>query len=332
MKILVTGGAGYIGSHAVYMLIKNGHTVVVADNLSTGFKENIHKEAKFYEGDISNKLFLSNIFEDESDIEAVMHFAGSIRVDESIYKPLEYFKNNADAVRVLLSACQNSNISTFIFSSTAAIYGQAKTVPIDELDEKNPMNPYGESKLAAENLIKSWCDIRDVNFVIFRYFNVAGAHSNGKLGIKSNNLTHLIPLIVKSAIDKKEIFRIFGDDFETEDGTCVRDFIHVQDLVEAHLLGLEWSIKNERSGIFNLGSEKGYSVKQVYDTATQVLKIEIPFEIIEKRFGDPAKIYASTILAKEILKWKPKYNLKKIIMSEYKFRLKFTKDSQSKPH
>lgn len=328
MKILVTGGAGYIGSHAVYMLIKNGYNVVVVDNLSTGFRENIHHDATFYEGDISDELFLLSIFEDESDIEAVMHFAGSIRVDESVYKPLEYFQNNAEAVRVLLSVCETTNINTIIFSSTAAVYGQPKTVPIDELDEKLPMNPYGESKLAAENLIKSWSEAKRVNFVIFRYFNVAGAHDNRKLGIKTKTLTHLVPSIVKCAIDKQGSFKIFGDDFETKDGTCIRDFIHVQDLVKAHLLGLEWSIKNNRSGIFNLGSSKGYSVKEVYDNAVKTLGVDIPLEIISRRYGDPAKLYASTILANEILKWVPKMNLRKIILSEYKFRIKFMKESE----
>ncbi len=319
MKILVTGGAGYIGSHAVYLLIDKGYDVIIVDNLSKGFKSNIHPNATFYQTDITDEFQMNEIFLKEKNIEGIMNFAGSIIVSESINKPLKYFKNNTYGVEILLTLATKFKIKYFIFSSTAAVYGEPIKVPIMESDIKSPVNPYGESKLAAEAIIRSWSKATNSNYVIFRYFNVAGAHANGKIGVRGEQLTHLLPCVIESAITQN-VFKICGNDYQTNDGTCVRDFIHVVDLVEAHILGLEWSIKNNYSDIFNLGSESGYSVLEVLNTAINILKINISSIIVERRDGDPAILYANTDKAKLVLKWVPKLSLGEIIKSEYKFR------------
>lgn len=320
MKVLVTGGAGYIGSHATYALIEKGYEVVIIDNLKKGFESNIHPKAKFYNVDICNQDEINNVFEKEKDIEAIMHFAGLIIVPESIEKPLKYFDVNTNGVWNLLNVAKNFNIKTFIFSSTAAVYGDAKKYPIYEDDVKNPINPYGQSKLAAEFLIQSWAKAYQRNFVIFRYFNVAGSHQSGKIGIKGKSLTHLVPLVIDAALDLNKTFYIFGNNYETKDGTCIRDFVHVNDLVNAHILGMEWSIKNKSSDIFNLGTGNGYSVKEVLDITKNELKIDIKYEIAQPRAGDPPKLYSDISRVKNALKWEPRYSLKEIILSEYKFR------------
>lgn len=321
MKVLVTGGAGYIGSHAVYLLIEKGYDVVIVDNLVKGFESNLNKKAKFYNADIRNYEAIKSIFEKEKNIEAIMHFAGLIVVPESVEKPLDYFDVNTNGVLNLLNVAKDyKNLKTFIFSSTAAVYGEPKKVPISEDDIKEPINPYGQSKLAAENLIKSWAKAYNKNYVIFRYFNVAGAHKNQKIGVKGKGLTHLLPLVISCAIDNKKIFTIYGDDYQTKDGTCIRDFVHVNDLVEAHLIGMEWFIKNKKSDIFNLGKGDGYSVKEVLDKAIKVLNIPINNEYGPRRQGDPEKLFSNTSKVFKILKWKPKYSLEEIITSEYNFR------------
>lgn len=319
MKILVTGGAGYIGSHAVYSLIEKGYEVVIVDNLCKGFKSNIHKDAHFYEVDIRDEAALKNVFEKEKNISAIMNFAGLIVVPESVGKPLEYFNNNTHGVEVLLKVATMFNVKYFIFSSTAAVYGEPKNVPIFETDIKEPINPYGESKLAAEAIIRGWANAEDSHYVIFRYFNVAGAHKSGQIGVKGQNLTHLLPCVIQSAINDT-IFNVFGTDYETRDGSCIRDFVHVVDLVEAHILGLEWSMKNNESNIFNLGSGNGYSVLEVLNESINTLKIDIKNEIADRRDGDPAKLYANTDKVKQILNWEPKSSLDEMIKSEYNFR------------
>lgn len=324
MKVLVIGGAGYIGSHAVYMLIENNYDVVIIDDLSTGFQSNIHPNAEFYNGNILDELFIRDVFESESDIEAVMNFAGSTNYNESIENPIEYFENNFDSVKTILKVAQDFNVKTIIFSSSSAVYGEPKLNPIDELDEKTPISPLGESKLAAEAIIRWWSNLEDVNFVIFRYFNVAGTHDNKMLGIKNiPDMKQLIPSLVLSTINNDKIFKIFGNDYKTKDGTCIRDFIHVNDLIRAHILGLNWSIENQMSGVFNLGSGIGKSVMDVYNNACSVLNKTIPFEIVQKEDGKAPEIYANIILAKEILKWSPKMTLDKIILSEYYFRVNY---------
>lgn len=319
MKILVTGGAGYIGSHATYSLIKKGYEVVIIDNLSRGSLTNIHPSAIFYNVDIRNELEVERVFKKEAKIVAIMHFAALVDVAESVREPIKYFDNNVYGVQTLLKVASKFNIKTFIFSSTAAVYGEPKNIPILETDSKEPINPYGDSKLAAESLIKAWATSSNINYIIFRYFNVAGAHNNAKLGIRNKTLTHLLPCIINSAIHKN-IFNIFGTNYKTRDGSCIRDFIHVVDLVEAHILGLEWSIKNNKSNIFNLGSGNGYSVLEVLKKANEVLKIEIDFHVSDPRDGDPAKLYANTNKVKLILKWEPKKDLAEMIITEFNFR------------
>ena len=323
MKILVTGGAGYIGSHAVYLLIEKGYNVVIVDNMLKGYESNIHPNAKFYKADIRDEKELERIFTIEKDICSVIHFAGLIVVPESVSKPLEYFNNNTYGVEILLKVCTKFNIKHFVFSSTAAVYGEPKNIPILETDIKEPINPYGESKLAAEALIRGWANANNSNYVIFRYFNVAGTHENGKIGIRTLKPTHLLPCVVKSAIDN-QTFTVMGTDYETKDGSCVRDFVHVVDLVEAHIIGLEWSIKNNKSDIFNLGSGEGYSVLEVLNKAIETLAIKIPYELGSRREGDPAKLYANTGKVNSILNWVPKISLAHMITTEYYFRKKLT--------
>ncbi len=326
MKVLVTGGAGYIGSHVVYMLIEKGYDVVVIDSLVKGFDSNIHPKAKFYNVDIRNENQIRNVFENEQGIQAIMHFAGLIVVPESVEKPIEYFDVNTNGVLKLLNVAKDFDVKTFVFSSTAAVYGEPKKVPIHEDDLKDPINPYGQSKLAAEFLIKSWAKAHNRNYVIFRYFNVAGAHESGNIGIKNKSLTHLLPLIIDAALDENKTFYIFGNDHETKDGTCIRDFVHVNDLANAHLLGMEWSIKNSKSETFNLGTGEGFSVKEVLDKAIETLNINIKNAWGDRRAGDPAKLYSDTSRANSILNWKPKYTLEQMIKSEYDFRAKNKKN------
>ncbi|MGL4342973.1 MAG: UDP-glucose 4-epimerase GalE [Metamycoplasmataceae bacterium] len=320
MKVLVTGGAGYIGSHAVFLLIEKGYEVIIVDNLSKGFLSNLHPQAKFYKGDIRDEKLIRKIFLEEKNIESIMHFAGLIIVPESVKKPIEYFDNNTNGVMVLLNVAKDFDVKTFIFSSTAAVYGEPKKLPILENDEKSPINPYGDSKLAAESLIKNWAKAYNRNYVIFRYFNVAGAHPSGKIGVKGEALTHLLPLVINSAINQEITFQVMGTDYDTKDGSCIRDFVHVDDLVLSHVLGMEWSLKNKKSDIFNLGSGGGYSVLEVLNSAQKFLNINIPNKQSPRRMGDPAKLFADTTKAKKILNWTPSKNLQEIILSEYNFR------------
>ena len=319
MKVLVTGGAGYIGSHAVEELITQGYQVVVIDNLTTGFQSNVHPEAKYYEVDLRNETALYDVFATEKNIGAIMHFAGAIVVSESVAEPLKYYDNNVHAVQVLLSVARAFKIKYFIFSSTAAVYGEPVQIPIKESDPKEPINPYGSSKLAAEWLVQAWAEAYKSHYVIFRYFNVAGAHENGLIGIKNQHLSHLVPVILDAAL-KNQQFLIYGQDYPTKDGTCIRDFIHVVDLVKAHILGLEWALKNQQSEIFNLGSATGYSVWEVYQTAQEVLNQNIKHLAVKRRPGDPTILLANVEKAKAILNWVPNKTLDEIIASEWNFR------------
>ena len=319
MKVLVTGGAGYIGSHAVEELIAQGYQVVVIDNLTTGFQSNVHPEAKYYEVDLRNETALYDVFATEKNIGAIMHFAGAIVVSESVAEPLKYYDNNVHAVQVLLSVARAFKIKYFIFSSTAAVYGEPVQIPIKESDPKEPINPYGSSKLAAEWLVQAWAEAYKSHYVIFRYFNVAGAHENGLIGIKNQHLSHLVPVILDAAL-KNQQFLIYGQDYPTKDGTCIRDFIHVVDLVKAHILGLEWALKNQQSEIFNLGSATGYSVWEVYQTAQEVLNQNIKHLAVKRRPGDPTILLANVEKAKAILNWVPNKTLAEIIASEWNFR------------
>lgn len=317
MNVLVIGGAGYIGSHAVNILIKKGYTVSVLDNLVTGHRDAVAKEATFFEGDIRDKEILNQIMQ-EQQIEAIFHFAASSLVGESVEKPLKYFNNNVVGMEVLLEAMKENDVKKIIFSSTAAVYGDVQEPLITEDLPKAPTSPYGESKLMMENMIK-WCDLaHGIKFVSLRYFNVAGALSTGEIGEDHDPETHLIPIVLQTALGQRDVITIFGGDYNTPDGTCIRDYVHVEDLIEAHVLSLEYLNANTESQIFNLGSSTGYSVKEIVEAARKVTGEEIPAKIGTRRAGDPAKLVASSEKAREKLGWQPKYdNVEDIIQTAW---------------
>lgn len=305
MSILVLGGAGYIGSHAVYQLIEQGEDVVVIDNLQTGHRDAVHSKATFYEGDIRNIDFLRTVFKEQS-IQAVLHFAANSLVGESMEKPLQYFDNNVYGTQVLLQAMTEFKIDKIIFSSTAATYGNVTTMPITEDTPTSPTNAYGETKLTMEKLIK-WCEqAHGIRYVSLRYFNVAGAREDGVIGEDHTPETHLVPIILQTALGQRKEITIFGDDYNTEDGTCIRDYIHVEDLIEAHLLALKYLTNGGASNIFNLGSNHGFSVKEMIEEARKVTGHPIPAVLGERRAGDPDILIASSEKAKTILGWAPK--------------------------
>lgn len=305
MSILVLGGAGYIGSHAVYQLIEQGENVVVIDNLQTGHRKAIHPKAQFYAGDIRDIAFLRTVFEKQS-IRAVLHFAANSLVGESMEKPLQYFDNNVYGTQVLLQAMTEFKIDKIIFSSTAATYGNVTTMPITEDIPTNPTNAYGETKLTMEKMIK-WCEqAHQIRYVSLRYFNVAGAREDGAIGEDHTPETHLVPIILQTALGQRQEITIFGDDYETEDGTCIRDYVHVEDLIEAHLLALQYLNDGGTSNIFNLGSNHGFSVKEMIEEARKVTGHPIPSILGKRRAGDPDVLIASAEKAKKVLGWAPK--------------------------
>ncbi|MFB1097880.1 UDP-glucose 4-epimerase GalE [Terribacillus sp. JSM ZJ617] len=304
MKVLVTGGAGYIGSHAVAMLLEKGHEAVIIDNIITGHAAAADKNAIFYEGDLRDAAFLDDVFTKEK-VDAVVHFAASSLVGESVEDPLKYFGNNVYGMQVLLETMRKHEVKKIVFSSTAATYGDTNVVPLTEDLDTNPESPYGESKLMMEKMMK-WCDqAYGIKYVSLRYFNVAGAHPSGQIGEDHDPESHLIPIILQTALGQREHISIFGDDYPTEDGTCIRDYIHVVDLIDAHLLALDYLDKGGESDIFNLGSSQGFSVKELIDVAREVTGKEIPAKVGPRRAGDPAVLIASSAKAKEILGWNP---------------------------
>lgn len=304
MSILVLGGAGYIGSHAVYQLIEQQFDVVIIDNLQKGHKQAIHPQATFYEGDIRNKAFLRQVF-DQEQIEGVMHFAADSLVGESVSVPLQYYSNNLYGTQILLEVMTEYDVKHIVFSSTAATYGEPAQVPITEDLPTNPTSPYGETKLAMEKMMK-WCsNAYELNYVSLRYFNVAGAREDGTIGEDHSPETHLIPVVLEVPLGKRKSITIFGDDYDTNDGTCIRDYIHVQDLIEAHILALLYLQKGGESTVFNLGNNQGFSVKEIITAAREVTGHPIPEVIGERRSGDPSKLVASSAKAKEILGWAP---------------------------
>lgn len=305
MSILVLGGAGYIGSHAVNQLIDQCYEVVVVDNLLTGHERAIHPKAAFYKGDIRDKEFLQSVFRNEK-IDGVIHFAASSLVEESMTNPIKYFDNNVYGTQVLLDVMREFNVKNIVFSSTAATYGEQEIMPITEKMITLPTNAYGETKLTMEKMMK-WCDsAHGIKYVSLRYFNVAGARASGEIGEDHNPETHLIPVVLQVALGKREFITIFGEDYDTEDGTCIRDYIHVEDLIDAHILALRYLQNGGESDIFNLGSSQGFSVKEIVDTARVVTGHGIPAKIGERRAGDPSRLIASSEKAKQILGWEPK--------------------------
>ena len=315
--ILVCGGAGYIGSHAVRQLIDKGEEVIIVDNLETGHRDAVHPKAKFYNVDIRNEEDLDKVFL-ENKIDEVIHFAANSLVGESMTNPLKYFNNNVHGTEILLKTMIKHNVKKIVFSSTAATYGEPKNIPILESDETNPTNAYGETKLCMEKMMK-WADkAHGVKYISLRYFNVAGAHISGEIGEDHNPETHLIPLILQVPLGKREFISIFVDDYDTHDGTCIRDYIHVTDLADAHILAVQKLREGSDSNIYNLGSGNGFTVKEMIEAARKVTGHEIPAEVCERRAGDPAKLVASSIKAREELGWQPKLeNVEAMISSAW---------------
>lgn len=319
MAILVLGGAGYIGSHTVYELIDAGRDVVVADNLLTGFRAAVHPKAHFYQLDIRDRSALDELFTKEK-IEGVIHFAASSQVGESMSDPLKYYDNNLHGTMVLLQAMVAHGVDKIVFSSTAATYGEPERVPILETDRTDPTNCYGETKLAMEHMMRWVSRAHGLKYVALRYFNACGAHPSGAIGEAHNPETHLIPLILQVPNGQREKISIFGDDYPTKDGTCIRDYIHVSDLAQAHILALDHLLQGGESDVFNLGNGVGFTVKEVIDVARAVTGHPIPAETCPRRAGDPAQLIASSKKAVEQLGWKPKYNdLNTIIASAWKW-------------
>ena len=320
MKILVLGGAGYIGSHTVYRLIEQGHKVVVFDNFETGYLEAIHPDAEVYEGDLRIRADIDNVFDKESDIDAVIHFAANSLVGESMVKPLKYYDNNICGTKVLLESMVAHNINRIVFSSTAATYGEPVHTPILENDPTNPTNCYGETKRAMERMFYWTEQAHGMKYVSLRYFNACGAHISGKIGEAHNPESHLIPIILQTANGTREHISVFGTDYDTPDGTCIRDYIHVTDLAQAHILAVEYLINGGESDIFNLGNGVGFSVREVIETAKKVTGKEIKVVEENRRAGDPAVLIASSEKAKKVLGWNPQYNdLSTIIETAWKW-------------
>lgn len=319
MAILVLGGAGYIGSHTVYELIDNGADVVVVDNLQTGHLQALHPNARFYEGDIRDKAFLDNLFKKEK-IDAVIHFAANSLVGESMIEPLKYYDNNLYGTMVLLKSMVENGIDKIVFSSTAATYGEPESIPILETDKTEPTNTYGETKLSMEKMFKWVSQAYGMRYVSLRYFNACGAHISGKIGEAHNPESHLIPIILQVPNGQRKSVAIYGEDYNTKDGSCVRDYIHVTDLAQAHILAVKYLENGGESNVFNLGNGVGFSVKEVIETARKVTGHPIPAVVSTRRAGDPAVLIASSAKAKEILGWSPKHDsLEEIIATAWKW-------------
>ena len=306
MRVLVIGGAGYIGSHAVRKLIEEGNDVVVLDSLYTGHRKAVDKRAKFYQGDIEDTNLVSKILRDEN-IDAVMHFAAYSLVGESVKKPLKYYDNNVSGMISLLQAMEDAKVKYLVFSSSAATYCIPEKLPITEDTPLNPINPYGETKMMMEKIMH-WADkANGIKSIALRYFNVAGASSDGSIGEDHGPETHLIPNILKSAIAGDGNFTIFGDDYNTKDGTNVRDYVQVEDLIDAHILALKHVMDTNKSDVFNLGTAQGYSNLEILEAAKKVTGIDIPYTIGARRGGDPDSLVADSSKARKVLGWKPKH-------------------------
>ena len=329
MKLLVLGGAGYIGSHTATELLDNGHEVVIADNLVTGYREAVPEKATFYQGDLRDKDFLVDLLKKEK-VDAVIHFAAFSLVGESVTNPLKYYENNLYGTKVLLDAMIETGVDKIVFSSTAATYGEPENIPILESDRTCPTNPYGETKLAMEKMISWAAKAHGLHFVSLRYFNACGAHKSGKIGEAHNPESHLIPLVLQVPNGKREFVSIYGNDYDTPDGTCIRDYIHVTDLAKAHILAVEYLMNGGESDIFNLGNGVGYSVKEVIETARTVTGHPIPAKEEARRAGDPARLVASGEKARKILGWEPEIkDLADIISSAWEWH-KAHRDGYSK--
>jgi len=317
MKILVTGGAGYIGSHTVKALIKDGYKVIVYDDLSGGHKDAVDKKAKLITANLTDFSKLNKTLKKEK-IDAVIHFAGSIQVGESQKRPEKYFYNNVCAGTLLVDAMVRNNVKYIIYSSSAGVYGEPKKVPIKEKDSKNPISTYGRTKLMFEEVLERFADAYKLNYCALRYFNAAGASSDACIGEDHHPETHIIPLIIQTALGKRKKFTIFGNDYKTKDGTCIRDYIHVEDLADAHIKALKKIKKEKKNLIYNLGLGRGFSNLELVNAVKKVSGIDFKVDYGKRRIGDPAKLIADSSRAKKELKWKPKYdNIEDIIETAY---------------
>ncbi|MCM1004389.1 MAG: UDP-glucose 4-epimerase GalE [Candidatus Gastranaerophilales bacterium] len=330
MKILVTGGAGYIGSHCILALLNQGYEVLVYDNLSTGHLETIstlqnigETSFSFLKGDLLNLETLFSAF--ENNIDAVMHFAALSQVGESMTMPEKYYKNNLVGTINLLNVMKSFNVDKIVFSSTAATYGEPQNIPIDECHPQNPINTYGQTKLFIEKIMDDYDRAYNLKSVRLRYFNVAGADSNGRIGEWHEPETHLIPNILKSTFGEGKTFEMYGNDYNTKDGTCVRDYINVEDLAQAHIAALRYLEKGGQTDYFNLGTKEGNTVKEVFDLCENITGQKIPLIIKERREGDPAKLVADNTKAEKVLNWKPQKTLENSIHSAFQWELKLNK-------
>ena len=318
-NILLIGGAGYIGSHMLRVLLENKITPVVFDNLSSGLRHFVPKGVPFFKGDLKNLQDIRTDFK-KYKISTVLHFASSIIVPESVADPIKYYENNVASFVNLVKAMREAKVQKIIFSSTAAVYAEPKKIPIPEDAELVPSNPYGQTKLMCELILRDTALAhKDFSYVIFRYFNVAGAYDDGGIGESHEPETHLIPIVLETALGRRPFLQVFGQDYKTPDGTCVRDYIHVQDLAEAHFLALKAINGKARNQIFNLGSQKGFSVNQVISAAKRVTGKDFPVKMFPRRPGDSARLIASSQKAKKILGWVPKRGLDKMISSAWEW-------------
>jgi UDP-glucose 4-epimerase len=321
MKILVTGGAGYIGSHMVRTLGERGHDIVVYDNLSSGHETSV-LFGRLVVADLSDRETLRALFEAEK-FDAVMHFAAHIEVEESVNIPIKYYRNNFSNALNLIEACNEFDVDKFVFSSTAAVYGIPAETPVTEKTPLLPINPYGASKAMVERALKDVAHVSHFRYVALRYFNVAGADALSRIGQRYRNATHLITLALKTALGLRDHLNIFGTDYETPDGTCIRDYIHVDDLIDAHVLALDYLASGNDSGIFNCGYGRGYSVREVVETARKVTGIDFPVRETWRRAGDPPSLVADSSRLKKELGWKPSHdNLEYIIKTAWDWEKK----------
>lgn len=317
MNVLVTGGAGYIGSHTVKALLQSGDSVVVFDDLSTGHREAVAEDVPFVQGDVTDEAALSEAIR-KYEIDAVMHFAAKSLVGESMQHPAKYYTNNVAGGVALLEAARKHGVKHIIFSSTAAVYGEPETTPIDEDHPLRPESVYGRTKLAFEQMLADYTMVYPLTYAALRYFNAAGADHEGQIGEDHNPETHLIPLVLQTALGQRDSLTIFGTDYPTPDGTCIRDYIHVTDLADAHVLALKALEAGAPSNVYNLGNGNGFSVREVIETAEKVVGKEIPVVEGERRPGDPAVLVASSKRAKEVLGWNPRFpSLQEIVKSAW---------------
>ena len=321
MKVLVTGGAGYIGSHAVRQLQRSGHEPMVLDNLSKGHREAV-KDVSLAQTDLLDKAGLARCFS-EHKVDAVMHFAARSLVGESMQIPYDYYENNVTGSLNLFKAAMDAGVGQFIFSSTAAVYGQPDEVPILETTTKAPLNVYGRTKLMIENMLEDFSNIYGIRYKALRYFNAAGADAAGDIGEDHMPESHLVPIVFQSVLGKRDKLCVFGDDYPTEDGTCIRDYIHVTDLADAHVLALDDLAKGGASCAYNLGSEKGYSVLEIIRAASDVVGRPIEYDIAPRRAGDPAVLIASSAKIQSELNWKPQFGISDILASAWRFHQQF---------